>query len=162
MTGEWRGDEYYMRLAIEEATQAAAEDEVPIGAVIVKDGVVIASTHNKKEEKNCAVYHAEILAIMQACEKVGNWWLEDCTLYVTLEPCAMCAGALVNSRVKRVVYGARDDRYGFMGSRANLSEDYSLNHIVEVEGGVLSEECAALLSDFFKKKRLLNAKIKKN
>ena len=157
-----RNDEYYMRLALEEAAKAAAEDEVPIGALIVKDGEVIARTHNGKERANCAVYHAEILAIMEATKQVGNWWLEDCTLYVTLEPCAMCAGAVVNSRLKRVVYGARDERYGFMGSLANLSEDYPLNHSVSVTGGVLAEPCASILSDFFRKKRKNAGNIKKN
>ena len=155
-------DEYYMRLALEEAEKAAAEDEVPIGALIVKDGEILSCTHNGKERENCAVYHAEILAIMEATKAVSNWWLEDCTLYVTLEPCAMCAGAVVNSRLKRVVYGARDERYGFMGSLANLSEDYPLNHSVEVTGGVLAEPCASILSDFFRKKRKNAGNIKKN
>ena len=153
-----RTDEYFMRLALREANKAAEGDEVPVGAVIVKDGVVIARAHNQKEKKNCAVFHAEICAIEKAARKLGNWWLEGCTLYVTLEPCAMCAGAVVNSRLDRVVYGAKDTRFGFMGSLSNLSADYPLNHSVEVTSGVLGEECAAILTSFFKQKREKNKK----
>ena len=148
-----REEERFMRLAIAEAKKAAAADEVPIGAVVVKDGKVIARAHNEKEKRNCAIYHAEILAICRAAKKVGNWWLEGCTLYVTLEPCAMCAGAIVNSRLDRVVYGAKDTRFGFLGSLASLPKDYPLNHSFSVEAGVLQEECATLLTEFFRKKR---------
>ena len=146
-------DETFMRLALREAEKAAAEDEVPVGAVIVKEGRVIARAHNQKEKKNCAICHAEILAIQKATKKVGNWWLEGCTLYVTLEPCAMCAGAIVNSRLARVVYGASDARYGFLGSIANLPKDYPLNHTFETTTDVLREECASILTEFFRKKR---------
>ena len=148
-----RTDEYYMRLALKQAEKAYEEDEVPIGAVIVKDGVVIARAHNEKEKRNSAVRHAEICCIEKATKKVGNWWLEGCTLYVTLEPCAMCAGAIVNSRLDRVVYGASDPRYGFLGSLTDLPVDYPMNHRPQETKGVLAEECAALLSAFFRAKR---------
>ena len=147
-----RTDEDFMRLALQEAKKAYAADEVPIGAVIVKDGVVIARAHNEKEKRNSAVRHAEIVAIEKATKKVGNWWLEGCSLYVTLEPCAMCAGAIVNSRLERVVYGAPDLRYGFLGSLADLPADYPLNHRPQ-ETRVLAEECGALLTSFFREKR---------
>ena len=142
-----------MRLALKEAEKAYAADEVPIGAVIVKDGVVIARAHNEKEKRNSAVRHAEIVAIEKATKKVGNWWLEGCSLYVTLEPCAMCAGAIVNSRLERVVYGAPDLRYGFLGSLADLPADYPLNHRPQETRGVLAAECGALLTSFFREKR---------
>ena len=145
--------EKYMRLALKEAEKAATEDEVPVGAVIVKDGAVIARAHNAKERKGCAVYHAEILAIEKAAKKTGNWWLEGCTLYVTLEPCVMCAGAIVNSRLDRVVFGAKDPRFGFLGSVADLNKDYALNHKFQCDSGVLEDTCAGILSAFFRKKR---------
>ena len=153
-----RTDEYYMRLALKEAAKAYAADEVPIGAVIVKDGEVVARAHNEKERRNSAIRHAEICAIEKAAKKVGNWWLEGCTLYVTLEPCAMCAGAIVNSRLDRVVYGASDERYGFLGSLADLPVDYPLNHRPAETKGVLAEECASLLTSFFRAKREQNRK----
>jgi len=148
-----RTDEYFMRIALKEAAKAYAEDEVPIGAVIVKEGVVIARAHNEKEKKNSALRHAEICAIEKATKRVGNWWLEGCTLYVTLEPCAMCAGAIVNSRLDRVVYGAKDARYGFLGSLADLPVDYALNHRPQETKGVLAEECSSILTSFFRAKR---------
>ena len=148
-----RTDEDFMRLALQEAKKAYAADEVPIGAVIVKDGVVIARAHNEKEKRNSAVRHAEIVAIEKATKKVGNWWLEGCSLYVTLEPCAMCAGAIVNSRLDRVVYGAPDLRYGFLGSLADLPADYPLNHCPQETRGVLAKECGTLLTSFFREKR---------
>ena len=146
-------DERYMRIAIREAEKGGAADEVPVGAVIVKDGKVIARAHNEKEKRNCALYHAEVLAIRRATKKVGNWWLEGCTLYVTLEPCVMCVGAIVNSRSDRVVYGASDPKFGFLGSVADIPRDYPTNHVFERTTGILAEECGALLSDFFRKKR---------
>lgn len=152
-------DEKFMKAALAEAKKAAAEDEVPVGAVIVKDQKIIARAHNKKERNGCAVDHAEILAIKKATKKVNNWWLEGCTLYVTLEPCPMCAGAIVNSRLDRVVYGAKDPKAGFLGSLATLDEDFPLNHKFEKQGGVLKEECGAVLTAFFAAKR---AKSKKN
>ena len=146
-------DERFMRLAMKQAQKGGAADEVPVGAVIVKDGKIVARAHNEKEKKNCALCHAEMIALRRATKKVGNWWLEGCTLYVTLEPCAMCAGALVNSRVDRVVYGAKDPRFGFLGSVADLPNDFPVNHKFQRTEGVLAEECAALLTEFFRKKR---------
>lgn len=143
----------YMRMAIKEAKKAELIDEVPIGAVIVKDGKVIARAHNKKESKNQATRHAEIEAIEKATKKVNNWWLEDCDIYVTLEPCAMCAGALINSRLRNIYFGAYDKKAGCCGSLYNLPVDTRFNHRLKVEGGILEEECALLLSNYFKKKR---------
>lgn len=146
-------DKDYMQLALERAKLAATFDEVPIGAVIVKNGEVIAYGENRKERENCAVYHAEIVAITEACKKLNNWYLDDCTLYVTLEPCPMCCGAILNSRIDRVVYGATDAKSGGVTSLYNLLDDKKYNHICRIEGGVLEEECSAILSQFFKKKR---------
>ncbi|MBQ4073388.1 MAG: nucleoside deaminase [Clostridia bacterium] len=143
----------FMRLAIKEAQKAEMIDEVPIGAVIVKDGKVIARAHNKKESKNQATRHAEIEAIEKATKKVNNWWLEDCDIYVTLEPCAMCAGALINSRLRNIYFGAYDKKAGCCGSLYNLPVDVRFNHRLGVEGGILEEECASLLTNYFKKKR---------
>lgn len=143
----------YMRLALKEAQKAEKIDEVPIGAIIVKDGKVIARAHNKKESKNQATRHAEIEAIEKATKKVNNWWLEDCDMYVTLEPCAMCAGALINSRLRAVYYGAYDKKAGCCGSLYNLPTDSRFNHRLTVEGGILEEECASILTNYFRKKR---------
>ncbi len=144
----------YMTIALEEAKSAAAEDEVPVGAVIVKDGEVIARAHNRKEASDCAVRHAEIEAIESAAAKLGNWWLEDCEVYVTLEPCAMCTGALINSRIGKLYFGAEDPKAGCCGSLYNLPADVRFNHRFPVEGGIMRSECAALLSEYFKGKRL--------
>ena len=145
-------DEYFMQKAIEQAKSALAYDEVPIGAVIVKDDEIIAVGNNFKERENCAVYHAEVVAIINACKKLNNWYLDGCTLYVTLEPCPMCCGAIVNSRIDRVVYGAKDLKSGAVVSLYNLLNDSKLNHQVQVTGGVLEAECSSILTDFFKKK----------
>lgn len=145
-------DMEFMRSAMEEARVAEGEDEVPIGAVIVKDGKVIARAHNTRERSKCATHHAEILAINEACKALGGWRLPGATLYVTLEPCAMCAGAIVNSRIERVVYGARDIRFGALGSLFDLSE-LPLNHKPLVERDILGDECREMLSEYFKKKR---------
>lgn len=142
-----------MRLAIKEAEKAEKIDEVPIGAIIVKDGKVVARAHNKKESKNQATRHAEIEAIEKATKKVNNWWLEDCDIYVTLEPCAMCAGALINSRLRNIYFGAYDKKAGCCGSLYNLPEDTRFNHRLAVKGGILEDECASLLTNYFKKKR---------
>ncbi|MCL6587549.1 MAG: tRNA adenosine(34) deaminase TadA [Anoxybacillus sp.] len=147
-------DEYYMRLAIEEAKKAEKIGEVPIGAIIVKDGEVIARAHNLRETMQRAVAHAEVLAIEEACERIGSWRLEETTLYVTLEPCAMCAGAIVLSRVKRVVFGASDPKGGCAGTLMNLLQEKRFNHQTEVVSGVLQEECGQMLSEFFRKLRL--------
>ena len=146
-------DEYFMQKAIEQAKSALAYDEVPIGAVIVKDDEIIAVGNNFKERENCAVYHAEVVAIINACKKLNNWYLDGCTLYVTLEPCPMCCGAIVNSRIDRVVYGAKDLKSGAVVSLYNLLNDSKLNHQVQVTGGDLEAECSSILTDFFKKKR---------
>ena len=145
-------DEYYMSLALEEARCAETLDEAPIGCVIVRDGEVIARGHNMRENNRCATHHAEILAIEEACRRLGGWRLPGVTLYVTMEPCCMCAGAIVNARVERVVYGAPDLRFGAMGSLLDLTK-FPLNHIPEYLGGVMREECVEILTSYFKKKR---------
>lgn len=145
-------DEIYMQEAIALAKEAERIDEVPVGAVAVRDGVVIARAFNTRETSKCATHHAEILAIERACEALGGWRLPGVTLYVTMEPCAMCAGAIVNSRIERVVYGAKDFRFGAFGSALDLNEA-GLNHKPEVVGGVLGDECADMLSTYFKNKR---------
>lgn len=148
--GYLMSDEKFMQAAISEAIKARGRNEVPIGAVIVQDGEVIASGYNLRETSQQTLSHAELLAIEAANEKVGSWRLEDCTLYITLEPCPMCAGAIVQSRIKRVVYGAPDPKAGCAGTLFNLLEEPRFNHQVEVTSGVLQEECASLLTDFFK------------
>ena len=145
-------DETFMQMAIDEARLAEREDEVPIGAVIVKDGKVIARAHNTREGAKCATAHAEILAINEACRTLGGWRLPGATIYVTLEPCCMCAGAIVNARIENVVYGAPDIRFGAMGSLLDVSL-LPLNHKPEVKRFVRGEECKNMLSEYFKKKR---------
>ena len=147
-------DEYFMRRALLQAEAAADEGEVPVGAVAVRDGTVIASARNQVEMLKDATAHAEILVITQASAKLGDWRLGEVDIYVTKEPCAMCAGAMVNSRVKRVVFGAPDPRAGCAGSALDVTSFPGMLHSVEVEGGVLEEECAALLKDFFRKLRV--------
>lgn len=142
-----------MKMAIAEAEKARTINEVPIGAIVVLDGEVIGAAHNLRETKQNAVAHAELLAIQAACEKVGTWRLENAELYVTLEPCAMCSGAIVLSRVKKVVYGAKDPKGGCAGSLMNLLEEERFNHQCEVRSGVLESECSTLLKDFFKSLR---------
>ncbi|WP_223811994.1 tRNA adenosine(34) deaminase TadA [Geobacillus sp. 46C-IIa] len=146
-------DEYYMKLAIEEAKKAEQIGEVPIGAVIVQDGRVIARAHNLRETEQRAIAHAEILAIDEACQAIGSWRLERATLYVTLEPCAMCAGAIVLSRIERVVFGASDPKGGCAGTLMNLLQESRFNHQADVTSGVLASECGSLLSDFFRRLR---------
>lgn len=148
---EYTDDEKFMRLAIDEAKRAECEDEVPVGAVVVRGGEVIASAYNTREYGKNALYHAEIKAIDAACKKLGGWRLVGCTMYVTLEPCPMCAGAIINARVERVVFGAPDHKAGAFGTMINLT-DYPLFK-PEIVGGVLKDECAALLTNFFKNKR---------
>lgn len=142
----------YMKMAISEANIAACEGEVPVGAVIVCDGKVIATAHNNREATKDATGHAELLAIRKACQALGGWHLERCTIYVTLEPCPMCMGAIINSRMGSVVFGAKDAKAGACGSVLNMTA-YPLNHKPKVEGGFLRDECAAQLSEFFKSKR---------
>ena len=147
----------FMREAILEAEKAAAIGEVPIGAVIVRNGEIIARAHNERENKKDATRHAEIIAIERACAALHGWRLIGCDLYVTLEPCPMCAGAIVNSRIVRVIYGASDLRAGAFGSVINLNE-YPLNHKPEIIKGVLHDECLAPIQAFFKAKRIKNKK----
>ena len=144
----------FMRLALREAEKARGEDEVPVGAVIVKDGKVIARAHNRKEKMNCSNYHAEIVAIEKACKKIGDWRLNECDIFVTLEPCAMCSGALINARIGNIYFGAYDQKAGCCSTLYNLPVDSRFNHRPEVvEGGVLQDECANILSEYFKTKR---------
>lgn len=145
-------DIYYMREALSLAREAEALDEVPVGAVLVSGGKIIARAKNERESLRLATRHAEITAIEDACRALGGWRLPDSTLYVTLEPCAMCAGAVVNARVERVVFGAYDLRFGAFGSLLNLN-DFGLNHRPEITGGVLLDECRQILTDYFKRKR---------
>ncbi|AZQ49355.1 tRNA adenosine(34) deaminase TadA [Bacillus sp. GX] len=154
-------DIYFMQLAIEEAKKAKAIQEVPIGAVIVLDGEVVSVAHNLRETEQRSIAHAELLAIDEACKKLGTWRLEDATLYVTLEPCPMCAGGIVLSRVKRVVYGASDPKGGCAGTLMNLLTDERFNHQCEVAAGVLEEECGTLLTNFFRELRKKRKEIKK-
>lgn len=145
--------ETYMWQAIQEAKKAREMNEVPIGAVIVLDQEVIATAHNVRESSQNAVAHAELLAIEKACEKLGTWRLEEAELYVTLEPCPMCSGAILLSRVKKVIYGAPDPKAGCAGTLMNLLEDERFNHQCEVVSGVLAEPCGQLLTDFFREIR---------
>lgn len=143
-------DEKFIRLAIEEALDAGRMGEVPIGAVITDaSDKVISSAHNLREKSNDPTAHAEVLALREASAKLGSWRLEGCTMYVTLEPCAMCMGAIVLSRIKRVVFGARDPKAGAVVSLYSIGTDEKLNHRVEYTEGVLSQECSQLLKDFF-------------
>lgn len=139
----------WMRLALDEARRAPEHGDVPIGAVVVRDGVVLARAHNRREVDGDATAHAELLAIREASRVIGHWRLEDVTLYCTLEPCAMCAGAMVLARLPRLVYGAHDPKAGAGGSVMDLLNHPQLNHRVAITGGVLAEECAALIVDFF-------------
>ncbi|MBR0443149.1 MAG: tRNA adenosine(34) deaminase TadA [Clostridia bacterium] len=145
-------DEIFMRQALTEAERAGELGEVPVGAVVVRDGEIIARAHNLRETDHMATAHAELLAIEQACRALGTWRLNDCTLYVTLEPCPMCAGTIVNSRMGRVVYGAKDAKAGAMGSVLNVNS-YPFNHKANLESGVLAEECGDVLRVFFAEKR---------
>ena len=152
MMQDYYNDIPFMELALTEAKKAEALGDVPVGAVIVKDGKVIARAHNRREADGNALAHAECLAIEQACRELGGWRLTDCTLYVTLEPCPMCAGAIVNARIDRVVYGAKDEVAGCVGSKIQL---FALDflHTPKVTTGVLEEECAELLTSCFEKRR---------
>ena len=145
--------EKFMREALKEAKKAFDKLEVPVGAIIVKDNKIIARAHNLKEIKKDTTKHAEILAIQKASKKLESWRLLDCDMYVTLEPCAMCAGALIQARIKNVYIGAMDEKTGACGSVLNLLEDYTFNHKVNVETGICKESCENILKDFFKKLR---------
>ncbi|MFI3229502.1 MAG: tRNA adenosine(34) deaminase TadA [Bacillota bacterium] len=145
--------EFYMNIALEEAKKAALQDEVPVGAIMVQNGEIIARAMNHKERKMNATAHAEMEAIAMASAHTNNWYLDEATLYVTLEPCAMCTGALINSRVKAVYFGAYDPKSGCCGSLHNFLADPRFNHNCPVVGGIMQEECASVLSQFFASKR---------
>jgi len=146
-------DERFMAIAIQEAYKAKKINEVPIGAVIVQQNKIIAKGYNIRETSQLALSHAELIAIQKANQKLGSWRLEDCTLYVTLEPCQMCAGAIVQARIKRVVFGASDPKAGCAGTLMNLLDDSRFNHRVELTDGVLEKECGELLTNFFRELR---------
>ena len=146
-------DEKFMKEAIRQAKKAALARDVPIGCVIVKDDKIIARGYNKRNAKKTTLAHAELLAIEKASKKFGDWRLEECTMYITLEPCQMCAGAIVQARIPRVVVGAMNKKAGCAGSVLNLFQIPAFNHQVEFEHGVLEEECSAMLSDFFRELR---------
>lgn len=151
-------EEKFMKEALKEAKKAYNKLEIPVGVVIVKDGKIIARGHNIKEQKQDTTKHAEIIAIQKASKKLNNWRLINCEMYVTLEPCSMCAGAIINSRIKKIHIGAMDEKTGACGSVLNLLGDYTFNHKVEVEIGVLKEECEKILKDFFKELRKIKSK----
>ncbi len=150
--------EEFMQEALKEAKKAYKKLEIPVGVVIVKDGQIIARAHNMKEEKKDTTKHAEIIAIQRASKKLNSWRLNDCEMYVTLEPCPMCAGAVIQSRIKKVYIGAKDEKTGACGSVLNLLEDYKFNHQVEIENDVLSKECEEILKKFFKELREIKKK----
>lgn len=152
-------DEFYMREAIKLALLAKDADEVPVGALIVRDGEIIAKAYNTRENSKCATHHAEILAIEEACRKLGGWRLPGVTLYVTMEPCVMCGGAIINARIPRVVFGTHDIRFGAFGSALDLAK-IPLNHTPEIVSGVLGEETRTLLTEYFREKRKKAGEVK--
>ena len=146
-------EEKFMKEALKEASKAYKKLEVPVGVVIVKDGKVIARAHNVKEEKQDTTKHAEIIAIQKASKKLQNWRLTDCEMYVTLEPCSMCAGAIIQARIKKLYIGTMEPKTGACGSVLNLLEDFTFNHKVEVQNNILQTECENILKSFFKELR---------
>ena len=154
--------EHFMKEALKEAKKAYKKLEVPVGVVIVKDDKIIARAYNQKEEKNSPIKHAEIIAIEKACKKLNNWRLNDCEMYVTLEPCSMCAGAIINSRIKKIYIGAMEHNSGACGSKLNLLQDYEFETEVEMETGVMHDECQKILKSFFKDIRNMKTKEKIN
>ena len=150
-----------MHIAIKEALKAKAIDEVPIGCVVVKDGKVIARSFNKREATQDPTGHAEIKTLQKAAKKLNSWRLEDCDLYVTLEPCIMCSGAIIQSRIRRVYFGAYDPKGGAFGSSINVLDANNINHHPEIIGGVLEQECSELLTSYFKEKRINKKNMKK-
>lgn len=153
-------EEKFMKMALKEAKKAYDKLEIPVGAIIVKDGKVIAKAHNLKETKCDTTKHAEILAIQKASKKLESWRLLDCEMYVTLEPCSMCAGAIINARIKKLYIGTLDSKTGAAGSVLNLFEDYPFNHKVEIEKQIMQTECEKMLKDFFKMLRNIKRKNK--
>lgn len=154
-------DEKYMREAIKQAKKAAAIGDVPIGCVIVYDDKIIARAYNKRNKNKTTLAHAELLAIAKASKKLGDWRLEGCTMYITLEPCQMCAGAIVQARIPRVVIGSRNPKAGCAGSVLNLLQVKEFNHQVELTEGILQEECSVMLSEFFRELRKIQKEKKK-
>ena len=148
-------EEKFMKEALKEAKKALIKEEVPIGAVIVKDGKIISRAHNLREEKNDAIAHSEVLAISKACKKLNSWRLNDCDIYVTTEPCPMCAGAILNARIKNLYFGTRDEKSGAVVSNVGILDlDRTFcNHKVNYQSNILADECKSLLKDFFKKLR---------
>lgn len=153
-----KNDDYYMLQALKEAKRALLICEVPIGAVIVKNDKIIARGYNRRELTSDPTGHAEIIAVRKACKKLGVWRLDGCQIYVTIEPCTMCAGTLLWTRIDRIIYGAQDPKGGALGSSFNLFEQKNLNHHPVISGGVLAKECGQLVSDFFKNKRSAQSK----
>ena len=143
----------FMKIAYQEALKAFEEDEVPVGCVIVKENKIISKAHNKKEKKNCAIFHAEIECINKATKKLNNWNLKGCDMYVTLEPCMMCTGAIINSRIDNIYYACTDPKGGSLVSNIKINKIKNINHYPNVSRGTLTEECSNLLKKFFKNKR---------
>ena len=146
----------FMKIALKEAKKSERLGEIPIGAVIVKNGEIISKSHNKRNTNNLATSHAEILAIEKACKKLGDWRLDGCEIYVTLEPCSICAGAIANARISKVFFGAYEKKSGAVLSNFRILFKSGLNHTADVEGGILEKECSKILKDFFFKRRLEN------
>ena len=149
----------FMKEALKEASKSYKKEEIPVGAVIVKDNKIIAKAHNLKETKHDCTNHAEILAIKKACKKLNSWRLTGCTMYITLEPCSMCTGALILSRIDKVVIGTMDEKTGACGSVLNLSKDYKFNHVLDIETGILENEYKTMIQQFFKELRNKKRKI---
>lgn len=145
-------DEKFIKIALKEAKKALKTDDIPVGAVIVKDNKIISKSHNQKEKYKIATKHAEIIAIEKACKKLKTWYLNECTLYTTLEPCEMCAGAIIQSRIKKLVYSTQNERFGYIESLNQITKNDNI-HIFEIEKGILQQESAELLRNFFKNKR---------
>lgn len=157
-TNEWLSHDHFMCKAIDLAIAAAEQDEVPVGALIVRANRIIGAAHNQREQLRDPTAHAEMIAITQAAEAMGDWRLEGCTMYVTLEPCPMCAGAILLARIPKVVYGTRDPKAGAVESLFKLLTDPRLNHRSEVIGGVMAQDCGLLLTQFFENKRIQGKK----
>lgn len=155
-------NEKFMKLAIKKAKQANKINEVPVGAVIVYDGKVISAAFNQRETKKDATAHAEILAIKKACKKLNDWRLENCEIFVTLEPCIMCVGAIMNARIKKLFFGAKDNKQGAAGSALDLAQKNFVSHNIQVEGGVCKNECEEILKEFFKSKRFSKQNVDNN
>ncbi len=146
-------DEYFMKIALEEANKAYMEDEVPIGCVVVYKGEVIGRGYNKRSQRKSTIAHAEIIAIDNACKHLGDWRLEDCTIYSTVEPCIMCSGAIIQARIKRLVFGTNNKKFGTAGSITNVFELDGFNHKLEVSKNIMKDECSLIMKNFFKKIR---------